>query len=264
MATVSIQNKFLGSLIGAYIGHSYHEKCSKSWPSVSNSNLYQSWLDNEHQFPLSELTSSNSDLILTLPWLLYHYDDRRTRQQQLAQTIELTHDANKANIADMAAALYIMGDCLEWLMQLSHTIQYPLPLLRQHLRQQRPIHSKVLHSKREQFIQELATQSLMSDFDSVVPDKTLPMLMIAIKQCLSYRENLALALTSPQSVTPIPTLIGCLLGAWAGPSVIPAQWMLAFNHASKQALTDMAQKLYRRWAGITTIMSNGEVFPLEL
>ena len=264
MSLVSTHNKFLGSLIAAYIGYSYSRNHPQSWPPVSNSNLYRSWLDSIEQSPPSRPALSNASLIRTLPWLLYHYDNSQLRHYQLAQNLKLAHEANISNIIDITAALHIMGDCLEWLMQFPPSTQQPLTLLCDYLQQQRSDHSQPINAKRNQVIKALATNSSLSDIDNVVDSTLLSTVTMAIRQCLTYRENLALAFASSQIGPPIPTLIGCLQGAWAGTSVIPDQWMIAFHTDSRQSLAYIAQMLYRRWAGITSSTTTKEVLPLDL
>ena len=245
------------------MGHNYSQNHPQSWSTVSNSNLYRSWLDNiEH--PPFRPRSSNTSLILALPWMLYHFDNSQLRHYQLAQNLKLAHETNIPNLIDITAALHIMGDCIEWLMQFPPSIQKPLTLLCGHLQQQQSAYSQAVNTKRNQVIKALVTNSPLSNVDNVVDSTMLSTVTIAIKQCLAYRENLALAFGSSQIGTAIPPLIGCLLGAWAGTSIIPDQWMITFSSDSRHSLAHITQTLYRRWAGITSSMTTKEVFPLDL
>lgn len=273
MLTMTIANKFLGSLLGTYIGHHYHHCLGGQQMAtgpVDESLLYQAWLPSIRQSTPPRVATV-STLAAALPWLLYHHDDRQTRHRQLAS--ELATDS----LGAIASRLYILGDCLEWLMQSSLEPQASPALLRKHLRQQISTYPTSILPQVNQLFELLEFPSTTSNgaqngaqleyhHASIHASIHAPMLTIAtaIQQCLTHPENLALALTSPHTAPPVAPIIGCLLGAWGGTSRIPLRWMMSLPNESRQLLTHVSEQLYRNWAGITGVAKSFEAFPLDL
>lgn len=267
MPTLSIADRLLGSLVGTYIGHGYD---NRQWHcrQTKDSQLYQSWLQDIQQGPPPGPTASKCSPELALPWLLYHHDNRRTRHHWLAQT--LATETGQPN-SHSSGILYCLGDSLEWLMQCPQTVPRPLPLLSEHLQRQLPHYPPRVIAEANQLIAWLldsgkslsTTSSVKGPLDTDVPMATLA---FALRQCLKYRENLALALTDPQAKQrqSISTIIGCLSGAWGGTAIIPRPWIEALSPDSKQALNHMIQHLYRHWAGISPMGPTSATLPLEL
>lgn len=267
MVTISTPDKFLGSLMGAYIGHHYLEKYQGKWLSVSKSPLYNVWLSSIEPQNIPSLLATSS-MPTAIPWLLYHHDDCTGRIHWLNQALaySTTNGDHHASLySNRIKVLYILGDCLEWLMQCPKDAQEPHLDLCHHLRQQQSTSPSAIIPQLNQLIQTLASPSLDSYLQTL--DHTEPSFMAltsALKRCMYYRENLALALSRSDLTAPTPTLIGCLLGAWRGPSVLPIDWVMAIPQDSKEALRHMAQQLYCSWAGLKSKISGTyEIFPLD-
>ncbi len=265
MATISNADKFRGSLFGAYIGHYYSEKYSDQWPTVSRSTLYQAWLASIEQYRISPPSEAN--LTTAIPWLLYRHDDSSGRLHWLHQTLvspTMHTNDSKGILTDTIGALYVLGDCLEWLMQYPIGPQELHSLLWKYLHHKRSSYPSAINSQIHQYLEQLATQSpalILQTTDNT--HHPLMTVTAALKCCLNYRENLALALTNPGMTAPIATIVGCLLGAYCGPSVIPVGWLMAFTQDSREALDAIAQKLYGVWAGVGNVTTNFEVLPLD-
>ncbi|ESA36111.1 hypothetical protein N836_09020 [Leptolyngbya sp. Heron Island J] len=114
-------------------------------------------------------------------------------------------------------------------------------------------------------IENLDTEEFATNAQVPCQARTLWPMTLAIRRCLRYPENLALALVNHSTDIPTTTIIGCLLGAWGGISAIPVPWIMAFTYDSRQGLRQMAQQLYRSWAG-SNVVTGGvdEIFPLDL
>ncbi|WP_163702981.1 hypothetical protein [Adonisia turfae] len=262
MPTISIAAKFHGSLMGAYLGHSYGAGYRGPWLPLHESPLYQSWLHGTQQ-NLLQPTPTDANPLLGLPWLLHHHDNSDARHRWLAQIIESGHHTEAISVTETMATLGILGDCLAWLMHYNPVTQHSPPLLSQHLSQQLPDYPASLIPQAQHIIECLDPPSPTLNLEALDPQPSAIM-VLAIQQSLSYRENLALAIAHPDIVTPIPAMIGCLLGAWGGMSVIPTRWILTIPPEQRHSLEQIASKLYRHWAGIANISANCEVFPLDL
>ncbi|WP_193994987.1 hypothetical protein [Leptolyngbya ectocarpi] len=165
----------------------------------------------------------------------------------------------------MITALYILGDCLEWLMQVAPVNQSAHPSLCGHLQQQSLTYPAAIRPQTNRLIASLEPQYPTTDDDQTQDSNDLMMaLAAAIQQSLTYPENLALALNTSDMGVPTSILIGCLLGAWRGTSVIPSEWIMSLPNTSRQTLNQTAQQLYRNWAGINHISATFEVFSLDL
>ncbi|MEM1239416.1 MAG: hypothetical protein AAGI45_06230 [Cyanobacteria bacterium P01_H01_bin.26] len=258
MLTIGTADKFLGSLTGAYLGYSYLEHQHGDCASHSNP-MYQPWL-HQQNIPLGPELSGPC-LAVTLPWLLYHHDDSIRRHHWLAHQLA-SAPSPTASIVDTAIALYILGDSLEWIMQCDPVMRYPLPALCMYLQQQCLAYPASIIPQVNQLIAWLNIQSM--EADRQIPDQNQPALdiVLAIHQCLNYRENLALALANPQA-THRSMIIGYLLGAWRGISVIPAKWLASLTPDARQSLTQIAQQLYRTWAGVVQGRGSLEISPLN-
>ncbi|MEA5462130.1 hypothetical protein [Leptothoe sp. PORK10 BA2] len=274
MVTLSTADRFLGSLLGTYLGHSYVNQHPWNCLQTKDSQLYQSWLQDMQQDPPPGPTGLDFSPAIALPWFLYHHADHRTRHGWIAQTLaaDALPQASHATVL-----MYCLGDSLEWLMQCPRTVQHPLPLLCEHLQRQIPTYPPGVVSQVNQLIAWLAPEpakqsailspsTATSPLHSISPleaDVPMAAMALAIRQCLNYRENLALALTG-QSGQPIPTIIGCLMGAWGGAAVIPTPWIMSLSPESRQHLRHIVQHLYRHWAGIRCLGNTAETLPLDL
>ena len=266
-STIPIAEKFLGSLLGAYIGNCRASQYAKSGISVGNNSLSQLWLTSIQPHIIAAPTTVESETLASypvtaLPWLLYHHDNSTARYQGLAQTLESVEHLSKPALPHIIGATCILGDCLEWLVQHSLTIQQPRPLLCKHLLQRQTAYPRVLADHTEQFIDVLAAQT-----PAVAPEAihAQPLLRIAsaVQGCLDCRENLALALVSAQDTGTMPSLMGCLLGAWGGLSVIPIKWLMTLPNNTNQSISHMAEQLYRSWAGIISASSSHTASSLD-
>lgn len=259
MSIISTEDRFLGSLVGTYLGHSYTDHLW-SCPDTRNSLLYQSWLDDIQQNRIPGPALADFSPAVSLPWLLSHHDNSRIRHDWLTHKLDPIQSTEPEHATKVAGVLYMLGDSLEWLMQCPQTVQYPLPLLCKHLRHQLSAYPTDVIAQVTPSIEWLASDE--SSITSPVPPK-IPMAAtaLALGQCLNYRENLALALESEPVSQPTPAMIGCLLGAWGGTAVIPTPWIRALSSDSRQALSNMAENLYRTWAGIICMGGTCEMLP---
>lgn len=254
-------DRFLGSLMGAYIGHHYSANCQKPLLDSHIKPLYQSWLENAQSYMSTQPPLWEDNFACILPWLLYHHDDVQTRCQGL--TIPALAAASSTEVA---ATAYILGSCLEWLMQSSPSHQYPWLSLHQHLQQQQDLLFVENNHQISSLIDQLRDPSPMASWENIGHEPALTAVVLAINSSFTYRENIALAFASSQSVDPIPTLIGCLLGAWGGTSIIPTDWMMALSNDCKQSIILLVQMLYRSWAGLASKHTSAiyEVTALDL
>ncbi|MGD1856724.1 MAG: hypothetical protein ACFB2W_21015 [Leptolyngbyaceae cyanobacterium] len=267
MAAISIFDRLLGSLLGSYMGHCYQTVCdpiNHLQPcGFEDSLLYQAWSSQVCQLRVLEFDPANADPIVVLPWLLYRHDDRSLRHSELAQLL-MPISAEKVN--DTLGALYLLGDCLEWLMQCSLATQEPLALLCQYVRHHQSEYPEILRSQFDCWVSSLSrggfNDRLMHDEDEL--DGALVSVIIAIQQCLSYRENLAIALANPVLSQSTLTAVGCFLGAWGGTAIIPTQWMLTIPGDTRRSICVFAEKIYREWAGILSVSGSLEIIPLDL
>ncbi len=262
MPTISTADRFLGSLLGTYIGHYYLAYHHGHWPPVRESPLYQSWLSSTKQPNISGPKSSEAGLTAAIPWLLHCHDDTVRRHHQLNQTL-LTKLASAPLIAPDTEALYILGDCLEWLMQYTPDTQEPYPSLCDHLQQKSVTYPSIMIPQAHRLIEDLSTEALTNSPQDMSQDHTLSSITLAIRSCLSYPENLALSLANQRGGSCTAAMIGCLLGAWGGLSAIPLQWIMALTQDSRQSLQQIAQQLYRSWAGINAVATSFDAFPLD-
>lgn len=261
MSIISIKDRFLGSLVGTYLGHSY---AASPWscPDTGNSLLYQSWVDDIQQNRIPGPTLADFSPAVPLPWLLSYHDNSRTRHNWLTHNLDPLQSTKPEHVNNAAGVLYILGDSLEWLMQCPKTVQHPLPLLCKHLRHQLSAYPTDVIAQVAPLIEWLASESsLTSPVPSNIP---IAATALALRQCLNYQENLALALKSEPMSQPTPAMIGCLLGAWGGIAVIPTPWIKALSPDSRQALSNMAENLYRIWAGIICMGGTCETLPPHL
>ena len=261
MSTLSIADRLLGSIVGTYIGHGYG---NRQWTCIQtkDSPLYQSWLQAIQQDPPPGPKALDFSAAIALPWLLYHHDHRRTRHNWIAQTVETSITTSRA-----PDILYYLGDSLEWLIQCRQKVPHPLPLLCEHLQHQRPHYPPAVSGQANQLIELLlaaeyppAAAATATPYD---PHITLGTVALALRQCLTDPENLALALAGTPQYQPSPTLIGCFSGAWGGTAIIPKQWLRSLSSESRHDLHHMSQHLYRHWAGISSMAGTFETFPLE-
>lgn len=249
MVMISTLDRFLGSLLGSYMGFHYRQP---EWPALHSDPLYTAWI----KPPLLELQCTSNGYA-PLPWLLYCYDNSTIRHHELAKHLEhLSVEAADPDAMTTLSTLYILGDSLEWLMQCPLSSQQALPQLLEYLQQQQVDYPSTLHGF------ALFGTPLASNLSK--PDNAhSAALNVALEQSLNHRENLALALNSsmPRFTR---TMLGCLLGAWGGISVIPTSWMLLLAPEVKQAITLLASQLYQSWAGISSAQGTLETFPLDL
>ena len=257
MLTIGTADQLLGSLTGAYLGYSYsehqHGQCAKD-----TSPIYSLWQQNLPPGP--EL--SEPCLAVTLPWLLCHHDASGRRHRWLARQLA-SASLPTAGIVDTAIALYILGDSLEWLMQCDPVMRHPRSVLCMHLQQQCRSYPADIIPQANQLIGWLSDKPIAADSQSTNQGQSAPDIILAIHQCLNYRENLALALANPQIAPQRSMIVGYLLGAWGGISVIPAMWMASLTPDAKQSLTKIAQQLYRTWAGAIQRAGSLEICPLN-
>lgn len=252
---IATAERFLGSLLGSYIGFHYHHLKASEWPALHRDALYTAW----SKQPLLDLQLMDNNYLAPLPWLLYRHDNRAIRHHELDQHLDtLSTNSAAGETTASLANLYILGDSLEWLMQCRLSSQHALPKLCAYLQQQKTDYPEVL--------QNFALLPLTpSDTDklSKSDNGALKAVHIALAQCLNHRENLALALNSTMSPLTRTTL-GCLLGAWGGLSVIPTPWIYLLSPETTQAITQIARQLYQNWAGISSHQGTLETFPLDL
>ncbi|MBT9315718.1 hypothetical protein [Leptothoe spongobia] len=265
MVAISTIDRFLGSLVGSYIGHYYGGNNQFGWPTnINDSTLYQSWKTNTPKAQVSDLQRSNSHLVAALPWLLYHHDNGTFRHQWLAQHLISASIGTSNNNVDTMEVLYVLGDSLEWMMQCPLDTRHPGQLLCKHLHHQKIHYPAVVSTKVNQWMKGLSSPSLTAISEMPPLDGPWGLITLSMWQCLNYRENLALALGSQKMSQPTLTIIGCLLGAWGGISVIPTPWLLLLSSDSRQAITHLAEQIYRDWAGIRSISDTFETLPLDL
>ncbi len=258
MSTITTMNQLLGSLVGAYIGH-YYLHSQSAWPNVSNTPLYQSWLHSA-QLLKPAVPQSAASLIIPLPWLLHHHDNSRLRHQQLAQYLGSTSLSPTDHLIEFTSALYVLGDILEWLMQCPLDLRELLPQLWEALQKKLTEYPAAVIPWISHLINGFNAKPSVNNNHSAGPMATI---VLAVQQGLSYRENLALAFANQQMPQATLPIMGCLLGAWGGISIIPMQWMLSFSSDSRQALAQLAQQLYQNWAGISGTADNIDVWPLD-
>lgn len=261
MPIISTKDRLLGSLVGAYLGYSYADH-PWSCPDTRNSLLCQSWLNDIQQNRIPGPTLADFSPAVPLPWLLLHHDNSRPRHDWLTHNLDPLQATEPEHVTKAAGVLYILGDSLEWLMQCPRTVQHPLPLICRHLQHQLFAYPTDVIAQVTPLIEWLASESSLTS--SVPPDIPMAATALALRQCLNYRENLALALKSEPMSQPTPAMIGCLLGAWSGTAAIPTTWIKALSPDSRQALSYLAEHLYRNWAGIIGGGGICETLPLEL
>lgn len=261
MPIISTADRLLGSLMGTYLGHSYADQ---PWdcPDTKDSLLYQSWLDDIQQNIIPGPTLADFSPAVPLPWLLSHHDNGRTRHNWLIHNLAPLHSTDPGLVTEAVGVLYILGDSLEWLMQCPQSVQHPRPLLCNHLQHQLSAYPTDVSAQVTPLIEWLASESSLTG--PVPPDIPMAATALALRQCLNYRENLALALRSEPMSQPTPAMIGCLLGAWGGTAVIPTPWKMALPPESRKALSYMAEHLYRNWAGIIGVAGTCETLPPDL
>lgn len=254
MIMICTFERFLGSLLGSYMGFHYQHNLTE-WPSVHGDPLYAIWM----QPPLLNLQCVDNNYLAPLPWLLCRYDNSRIRHHELAQYTE-TLAANSADTHAITTlnTLYILGDSLEWLIQCPLSTQQTRTKLWEYLGQRQGDYPVKPPSFNPVFCNFPPAASSPSKPDNESGDT----LKTTLERTLNYRENLALALSSP--MPPFTrTMLGGLLGAWRGLSVIPTPWMLLLDPKSQQALTQLAKQLYQNWAGMIAAQGTLETFPLD-
>ncbi|MGD1949723.1 MAG: hypothetical protein ACFB14_08765 [Leptolyngbyaceae cyanobacterium] len=267
ISTIPTAEKFLGSLLGAYIGYRYSSRSDIPWQSVNSKSLSQLWRNSIQQPTVAgpqvlEPQTLVSRPAAALPWLLYHHDNSSFRYQSLAQTLASVDSSSASILINAIGATCILGDCLEWLIQCSTTLQPSLPLICKHLLQRQAAYPTVLAGHVERFTEVLASQILA--FEPLQPyEQPLLTTALAVKHCLRYPENLALILTNSQEIETTATLSGCLLGAWGGLSIIPTEWIMALTNDSHQLISHVADKIYRDWAGIIGVSATYDTSPLD-
>lgn len=263
MPILATIDQLLGSLLGGYLGHGYSTG-QKEWPNVSDSSLYQSWLHSVQQLTIKQPQLSASDPVIALPWLLFYHDNREIRHHWIARNMELASVKVTDTAIHTPGTIYVLGDILEWLMQSSLEIQQPHPLLWEHLQKNNLSYPTAVIPQINRFGQELLSPKSAVSNRLEHHDCPWIIMALAVEQCLTYRENLALALANPRLPQAMRPIVGCLLGAWGGPSIIPTKWIMSLPFDSRQALFYMAQQLYKSWAGIKCNPSNFDVWPLNL
>lgn len=248
--------------MGAYLGSKYSNESHGNTDFSQNTPIHQAWLTNIQLNILEQPTLSSLTMEMMLPWFLYHHDNQQIRHTCLAQ--------QNISTASTLGALYLLGDTLEWLMQCTPDIQNPQTLLYRHLQQQVFIYPQSIIADITPWIEQLGSPSLSLSPTEAIANTDSPMhVTLAIQQCLSYKENLALALNHSKKKLTSPThsIIGYLLGAWGGMTVIPPQWVLTWKNqaTAKQDISYIAQQLYRKWAGVMSISTTPfATFPLDL
>ncbi|MEM1252147.1 MAG: hypothetical protein AAGI69_06905 [Cyanobacteria bacterium P01_H01_bin.21] len=268
ISTIPTAEKFLGSLLGAHMGYCYSSRSDSPWQSVNSNLLSQLWRSSiqQHTVVGPQVLAPQtlvSKPAAALPWLLYHHDNSSFRYQSLAQTLASVDSSSSSILTHAIGATCILGDCLEWLMQCSPTLQPSLLLICNYLRQRQTAYPTVLASHVKRFTEVLAPQ-ISTTIEPLKPDEQ-PLLTtaLAVKHCLSYPENLALILTNFEEPGTTATLSGCLLGAWGGLSVIPTKWIMALTDDSYKLISHIADEVYRNWAGITSIAATYDASPLD-
>ena len=264
MPNLSTADKFLGSLLGAYIGHSCSTLHQGQWPPVRESHLYQAWQASIQPSTVLGPHPLKTSLVAALPWLLHHHDDATGRHHWLAQAIAplpLTETSPTVTAIEM---FYILGDCLEWLLQFPSDTQKPYLLLCEHLRQRCITYPPPFIPRLNLLIEGLNMKECATDVQAPYQAQTVCSMTLALRRCLRYPENLALALSNHQTDIRMSSIIGCLLGAWGGTPAIPVPWIMAFTQDSRHDLRQMAQQLYRSWAGSNVVIGRTTIFPLDL
>lgn len=270
MVAISTIDRVLGSLIGSYVGHYYgsNSSCNRhfDWPAnINDSSLYQAWLTNIQtlQSPYPYLSTHHP--MAALPWLLYHHDNKTTRHHYLAQQTANSSTISNDMPCHLISSLYILGDCLEWLMQCPLEVLELSPLFCEHFKQQQINYPDVIIFELNQWLLWLSHPSAPNFSPGfATSDAPLAPIFLAIWQCLNHPDNLALALGNDKKMSQTTlTTIGCLLGAWGGLSVIPSPWMLLLSQGSRRAITLIAEQIYREWAGIRCIGGTLETLPLN-
>ncbi|MEM6251903.1 MAG: hypothetical protein AAF821_03175 [Cyanobacteria bacterium P01_D01_bin.156] len=201
-----------------------------------------------------------------LPGLLKHYDNYLVRHQWLSQSLEITTDLTLFAQADALDALYLLGDCLEWFLQASPNIDRPEVYLREYLHQRYandPLHDTKNLAK---LVNLDGSPHILSRNRASPQTMSIGTVELAIQQCLYYRENLTLALTSQHLTRLVTMMVGCFLGAWTGTAIIPINDITAIPTAQIEALKSQAEHLYQSWTGVVTpnIADCFEAFPLDL
>lgn len=263
MSTIPTADRFLGSLLGAYIGNCYSAYNHGPWPRARDSLLYQTWLTGIQQLNISGPKPSAASLTAAIPWLLYCHADTAARHRQLTQNITPATITKPALVITVTASLYILGDCLEWLMQCTPDTQHPHLSLCAHLQERSTTYPSATIPWVNLLIERLNTRIFFTSPQSIDQTYALSSITSALKRCLSYPENLALALANQQDTPATATIIGCLIGAWGGPMVIPGEWIMSLTQDARQSLQQISQQLYRSWAGVDTIATGFDVFPLD-
>ncbi|MEM9806864.1 MAG: hypothetical protein AAF959_16460 [Cyanobacteria bacterium P01_D01_bin.56] len=260
---LSIVDKFLGSLLGAYIGgNSSFLKAGDLW---DRDPINWAWQPSS-QLPPAPLYSSDAELFEALPWLLWHHDNFSLRHrwllQQLPTNVTATHDTRVARLE----GLYLLGDCLEWFMQATPHIPMSAQSLRGHLYQRSATYPVHMRSSAAKFLSQLGDcRCLPNRTELLFEAGTIAELLVAIQQCIYYQESLMLALeVSSVKKTSISSILGCLLGAWAGTGVIPLHWIVATPSEVMDSVVYLAEKSYQAWAGIADNAEGLDVFPLDL
>lgn len=263
MPTISTADRFLGSLLGAYIGQYYSVSDRGHWPPVSRSSLYRSWLSSIQHLNVPAPKSLDTSLTAALPWLLCCHDDSARRHHWLSQRLASATIATPTPINAATETLYILGDCLEWLMQCTPDTQHPHPLLREHLQKRSVTYPAAIIPQVNLLIENLNAEALSTFAQVTDRAHRLSPITLALSHCLGYPENLALALANQPDDPCTAAIIGCLIGAWGGSLVIPARWIMALTQDSRQSLHQIAQRLYFSWAGINTTTTSFEAFSLD-
>ncbi|NEQ49894.1 MAG: hypothetical protein F6K11_07155 [Leptolyngbya sp. SIO3F4] len=265
MGKLSTIDRFLGSLLGGYIGYHRAAPNQSALPSITNSTLYQSWLVCMQNMQSPGLRLFNCDEIGMLPWLLYHHDNRKIRHDYLQQALKRnTATESNMNIQNTLESLYLLGDILEFIMQYSPNRSHTDSLLYQELRQQTTEYPTAITPQVTQWLTWLSTPSSVTLNQSPTSNQYLESIFLGLWQCLRYHENLALALSTQTLSQNTYAITGYLLGAWKGISVIPNFWQLSIPPSSRRTFTHIAKQIYCSWAGISFMADTLETLPLDL
>ena len=267
ISTIPTAEKFLASLLGAYISYHYERGGATTLRhSIDEPLLIQLWRHSIQQptvigRSVLEPQTLVSMPVVVVPWLLYHHDNCDSRYQKLTKMLTAV-DSSSAALTHAVGAVCIFGDCLEWLMQCSLAVHQPLSSICSYLIKRHVDSRTAFASQVEKFIEVLEPQ-IATKIPLQLAEQPLLTAALAIKHCLSCRENLALSLANSQRTRTVAALCGCLLGAWGGLSVIPKKWVVDLANDFHQPINHLADKLYRSWAGIIGAPDTCNASPLS-
>lgn len=265
---LATSDRFLGSLIGAYIGNHFDcvqngQPLPQHWSALDFVSVPQTWwsLSIDTAQCLHHFSDTGGSFSMLL-WMLLHHDNYATRHHAIMRNLSSQLLGSEADSLPYLGGVHLLSDCLEWFIQTSPTLKHPGSSLREYLGHRCSVYPAVIAAD----VADLLTDLGCIDFLRL---KTLGSgsaidILAAVQLCLNYRENLALALTSNPIKPFVSMLVGYFLGAWVGTAVIPMQWMMAVSPDVMDTLTSAGDDVYRMWAGIADAADLCDVFPLAL